>query len=287
MMRKAVAKVYGKIEKALGGRGLSKYKIVNYVAHSVISSIKQDYAIVDGRKMILDPQDSLRLSINGVYEEVETELVKNHIKNGDVVLDVGANIGYYTLIFSDLVGKEGKVFAFEPDRSNFELLKKNVEYNKCKNVTLIQKAVSDNNEKVKIYIVSEHPAANRIFDAGDKERETIEVESIRLDDFFKEHNEIINFIKMDVEGVEFKVFKGMLEILKKSEKLKIMAEFAPILIKKAGLEPKDFLEFLINNKFNIFHINRNKKIIPINIEGFLKLYSPENKKNTNLFLVKN
>jgi len=68
--------------------------------------------------MFLDSCDSLQLSINEIYEPIETNFVKDKIKEKNIVLDIGANIGYYTLIFAKLVGNNGKVFAFEPERKS-------------------------------------------------------------------------------------------------------------------------------------------------------------------------
>src|SRR3990172_1939329 len=110
--------------KNFGGKGLRKYPFVRIMKNYMISQAKSDFAIVQGHKMYLGPKDSLNLSINGVYEDVETEFVKKIIHEGDIVLDIGANIGYYSLIFAKLVGKLGKVFSFEPEPYNFSLLNK-------------------------------------------------------------------------------------------------------------------------------------------------------------------
>jgi len=284
-----LSQIYGKIESILGGRGLSRYKIIVITAYFIISKLKKSTAIVDGHIMYLDPPDSLRLSINGVYEKFETQTVKQYIKPGDVVLDLGANIGYYTLIFAKLVGKQGKVYAFEPDPNNFKLLQKNIEVNNYTNVELIQKAVSDKNGKATMYIVEEHPAGNRLFDAHDKaDRNTIEVKTIRLDDFFNNDNHEINFIKMDVEGTENKVIAGMPLILRKTKKLKMMVEFAPTLIKESGIDPRQFFQPFLDNNFQIFHINKRKKQIqPTTIEKLVTKFTPEKGSHVNLLLVKN
>ena len=120
--------------------------------------------------MFLDSVDSLRLSFNGVYEPCETEFVMNEIKKGDVVLDIGANIGYYTLIFARLVGEEGKVFAFEPDPENFALLKKNVEINGYHNVVLVQKAISNKTGKIRLFKFDDFKAGHRIHDSHDSRK---------------------------------------------------------------------------------------------------------------------
>ena len=118
--------------------------------------VKDVEVMVEGHKMFLDSVDTFHLCTNGYHEPIETDLIKKHVKRGDVVLDLGANIGYFTLILPRLVGEEGKVFAFEPDPENFALLKKNVEINSYQNVVLVQKAVSNRNGKATLYLYEEH-----------------------------------------------------------------------------------------------------------------------------------
>ena len=72
-----------------------------------------------------------------------TDVVTKEIQPGDTVLDLGANIGYFTLLFAKLVGNNGIVFAFEPEPQNIALLTKNIKINNYKNVTLVPKAVSN------------------------------------------------------------------------------------------------------------------------------------------------
>ena len=77
---------------------------------------------------------ALSLLTKNIHERWGTKIVENYVKEGDYVVDLGANIGYYTLIFAKLVGKKGKVFAFEPDKDNFRLLKKNIQTNCYSNI---------------------------------------------------------------------------------------------------------------------------------------------------------
>ena len=95
--------------------------------------------------MFVDLRDSAvatHLFVSKTWEPEETKLVSRLLEEGDVFVDVGANLGYFTLIASDAVGKTGRVFAFEPEPNNFSLLQKNVEVNKCANVCCERKAVS-------------------------------------------------------------------------------------------------------------------------------------------------
>ena len=80
------------------GHGFAKNPIIKKILKNIEGNLKIEFAEVQGSKMFLDPGDSLNLSINGVYGELDTQIIREQIKEGDIVIDVGANIGYYTLI---------------------------------------------------------------------------------------------------------------------------------------------------------------------------------------------
>ncbi len=222
---------------------------------------------VQGSKMFLDKKDCLWLLFNGIYEPIETELVKKELKKGDTVLDIGANIGYYTLLFAKLVGENGKVFAFEPDPTNFTLLKKNIEINGYENVVLVQKAVANKNGTVRLYIKGEDNIGyNTIYDTNDG-RKSIEIESIRLDDYFKDYNGQIDFIKMDVEGAEGAVIRGMPNLLNKT--IKIVTEFSPMLLKKFEINSKEYLNLLIKHGFKLYELNEQENKIEQTIHSVI------------------
>ena len=285
-MQKIMLSIYKKAVKILSGHGLRKFYLVRLVDNFIISHLKPTFAEVQGHKMFLDSKDSLHLSINEVYEPFETKIVKKEIKKGDVVLDIGANIGYYTLIFAKLVGEEGKVFAFEPDPTNFSLLKKNVEMNSYKNVVLIQKAVSNKTGKARLYLSEDNMGDHRIYDSHDG-RKFIEIETISLDDYFKDYNGKIDFIKMDIQGAEGGAIQGMFNLLKKNNNVKIITEFWPLGLKRFGMDPEEYLKVLIEFGFKLYEINeQEKKIKPVNIPKLLKMYAPQKQNHTNLLCVK-
>src|SRR5262245_590665 len=126
--------------------------------------VRLDYVDgVFGHRMYLDKLDSLQLSLRKVYEPIETRLVMDLVKPNQVVLDIGANIGYYTLIFSKLVGPGGRVYAFEPHPTNFSLLDRNVQTNGYKNATVVRKAVADATGSLKLYESELNSADHRIY----------------------------------------------------------------------------------------------------------------------------
>src|SRR5262249_36832247 len=129
----------------LAGRGLRRYRWVNQFHALVLRHVKAREATVLGHRMRLDTCDSLELSIHGIYEPAETRFVEANVPRGGCVLDIGANIGYYTLLFARAVGPAGRVFAFEPEPENFDLLRQNVRSNGYENVRMENLAVADEN----------------------------------------------------------------------------------------------------------------------------------------------
>jgi len=283
-LKKILSTIFNKSVKHLAGHRIGRNKVVGTVFNYLKSSLKEECVQIDGHIMYLDKQDSLWLSINGIHEKFETDLVKQEIKKGDVVIDIGANIGYYTLIFAKLVGDTGKVFAFEPDPTNFELLRKNIEANGYKNVMLNQKALSDKEGKVALTLIKQNTAGHHISSAQQAPKNSIQVDTITADDYFKNFDHKIDFIKMDVEGAESKVLNGMTNLLRNNVDLKMMVEYNPDGIRNMGLEPASYLELLVANGFSIMDINRkNMKIENISMQSLLTKYDDE---YTNLLCIR-
>jgi FkbM family methyltransferase len=215
--------------------------------------LKSDITDFEGSKMYLNKLFR-EVSHLGVWEKQETEIIKKIVNQGDVVLDIGANIGYFTLLFSRLVGPSGKVYSFEPEPENFSLLKKNVELNNYKNIILIQKAVSNENRKIKLFLSMNNEGDHQIYDSGEN-RNFIEIDSIRLDDYFKNFEKKINFIKMDIQGAECKAIEGMQNILEKNNQLKLITEYWPYGLINFDDEPLAFPKLLLGKKYHPYDLN--------------------------------
>jgi FkbM family methyltransferase len=283
--QKILIPIFKKILKSFSGRGLQKYEFLNKSKSTIISQLKSDFAIVQGHKMFLGPKDSLQLSINGIYEELETNIVKKEIKPGDIILDIGANIGYYTLIFANLVGKNGKVFAFEPEPSNFELLQKNIHMNNYKNIIFEQKAVGKVEKKIDLYLSEKRTGMHRIYKSKHTSDNSVPVDMINLDNYFMNNykNQEINFIKIDIEGSEFGALQGLQNILK-NENIKLLTEFIPDSIREFGAYPEEFIKLLQSNNFSIYCTDdQNKKIIKM--DGYDEIIE-KFPNGTNLFCKK-
>ncbi len=170
------------------------------------------------------------------------------IGKGDVVLDVGANIGYYALMESALVGSNGTVYAIEPSPPNFKVLNENIEINKPGNIQTYNLAVGDICGKAQMYI-SNKSNWSRLTDRGlpDYITEKIEVELVTVDNFIKDKL-APSMIRMDVEGYEINILRGMTETLKNTN-IKIFVELHPHLMKMEEIE--EFFNILEQNNYNI------------------------------------
>tara|TARA_B100001765_G_scaffold213909_1_gene180690 strand:- start:890 stop:1768 length:879 start_codon:yes stop_codon:yes gene_type:complete len=282
---------YQKGKDLLGGRGLTKYSFVRNVKNYSSSHLQTDYAEVFGNKLFLSKKGlALAISHYGTYEELEAKIMEEKIKVGNIVVDVGANIGLHALNMARIVGNTGQVFAFEPEPSNFKILEKNVKINNYQNIILEQKAIGDKHGKTTLY-QSDHPGRHRIFPQTKDAIGKVQVDYTSLDKYFLDSNLVdkINFIKIDVEGLEFGVLKGMENILNKNNKIKILFELMPKNTIEAGFSPIELLNYLTSHNFKIYCIDeKTKKLLYVsNNEEIIKLCSStDNTIRTNLFCEK-
>lgn len=209
-----------------------------------------------------------------ITERMQTQVVEQVVRPGDTVVDVGANIGYYTLKLSELVGKNGRVFAFEPEPENYQLLERNVARRKCDNVTLVPKAIASSAGTRKLFLSSFNPGDHRMYDSGDG-RQSVEIQTVRLDEYFQNIPGPIDFIKIDVQGAEGGVIESLGDLLEnpRTPRLLIMTEFWPFGLLRFGTDPKAFLEKLASHGFSFQNIDERKKTIaPITIDELLKQF---------------
>jgi len=237
--------------------------------------------------MVLDKKDvdvSMQIHKEGWYvdEKFDIEVFQQNLKSGMTLVDLGANVGFYTILGRSIVGKTGRVYAFEPFPRNAELIKASVKENSFENVSVVQAAVSDRNGNRILHLSpdanSEHSLLDLDFHYG-KVNATVKEKSInvnvrRLDDYFKNevHDLKVDFIKMDIEGSEYRAFEGMQEILKSNRKIVLMTEFWPNGFRKDNRDPYEFLERIITTGFRINIIdNLSQKAYGISPEELKRL----------------
>ncbi len=162
--------------------------------------------------------------IKGNYEPQTTRIFKEVLKEGIVAVDVGAHIGYYTLLASSLVGESGKVYAFEPEPQNFSALLGNIVLNGFQNIKPFQKAVFSHSGKMPLYIGA-HSGMHSLFKVKDTTGEKVMVEMVSLDEVFTKAK--VDLVKVDTQGAELDVLMGMQKLIKRCEDLKLIIEFQP------------------------------------------------------------
>jgi len=145
----------------------------------------------------------------GTYEFDKQVFCEKLIKPDMTVFDIGANAGFYTLLFSRLIGRGGQVIAFEPDSENMCLLRKHIALNKLENVSVVQSAVSDTAALVGFSLTG--GATGRL-----EKNSSYLVPTVRLDELLADNNlPSPNVIKMDVEGAEVMVLRGAKDFIEK------------------------------------------------------------------------
>jgi FkbM family methyltransferase len=159
------------------------------------------------------------IGTNQAFETKTLELFAKLVKPNNTVLDIGANIGIFSMLGSRLVGEKGRVISFEPSRENFQALNDNLKLNNCTNVTTTQLALGDTEGS--IFLGAVENDALIFIDKNQKTGEEVPLKM--LDNYLKENKiDTIDFIKIDIEGAEMLCFKGATELLSKHRPTIIM-----------------------------------------------------------------
>jgi len=175
-------------------------------------------------------------------------------KLNDIVFDVGSHIGIFSIKTSQLVGKKGIIFSFEPEPHNFLLLFKNKKINNADNIKIFRNAVSSKNKIEKLNLHPFNTGMHSLNIKKKREKNTL-VSCITLDSFIKKNKiKNINLLKIDVEGHELEVLRGATEFLKKCENILLETHE-----KEGGPPNKQILSFLFDCGFTSRIIKHSKE----------------------------
>ena len=207
--------------------------------------------------IVLNPRDPVVSGALyfGVYEKAETAFIQRTLKPGMTVLDVGANIGYYTALAARRVGPNGRVIAMEPDPESYEFLQQTIAANEVGNVDSFQCAAAEREASMTLYISHDNRGDNRLYEP-DPRWPKVTVPARPADDVLKEAGiDTIDFIKIDVQGFEASVIAGLKTTLDQSPNLTLITEFWPQGLRDAGSDPRDYLKQLRAHGLQLHELN--------------------------------
>ncbi|WP_430466455.1 FkbM family methyltransferase [Winogradskyella ouciana] len=197
---------------------------------------------------------SIKEASNALIKGIENTMLCNSIVllrkrredlNNITILDVGANFGYLSLVWSQTVCKTGKVVAFEPSVDVYKSLGKSVASNKVGNIVeLVNVAVGNENKLVELFL---NDSTSNVIQSDDKQQSNT-VQMVRIDDYVKDNNLNCDLIKIDVDGIEFDILKGSIDTLRK---------FNPIYIVETNDDTR-IVEFFEGNNYSVL----NEKLEP-------------------------
>jgi FkbM family methyltransferase len=240
----------------------------------VLLNIKGNKMYVNGADNDITPK---LIRIGDWEEKYESSLFKQCVKEGMTVVDVGAHVGYYTLLAARAVGRGGLVYAFEPIPGNYELLCRNIKANDFTNVTTVRAAVSNKRGTAQFWFEKDWSGSASFSKYGVlavSRHETlqkggfIDTETVSLDDYFRDNikNIKIDILKIDTQGGEGLVMSGAGKILR-NNKLKIFLEFWPAALRDLGTDPLQLLSSLQQYGYQIRVIDEEKQVLdPIEID---------------------
>ena len=200
----------------------------------------------------------------GLYEPLEVELFKDAVDPGTTVLDIGANIGFYSLLASRAVGDGGSVYAFEADPRNISHLHANVQANSSTNIEVLAAAVAAE-PGVQVFRMAAKPTHSSLFmSMGNVPvTATVEVATVAIDDVLADRP-TVDVVKMDIEGGEVAALRGMTATLEASPNLRMFVEFEPPALEAAGESPEEFLRRLKSIFEDVSVIDeRQRRLVPL------------------------
>lgn len=241
MLRRTIFLAYFKVMRIMSRTGIARVILPlktrqvlgqflrNVVQKMVTLDLSRPYDVM-GCRMYLDPRSISSGEIAfGTYEHDTVQIFQKLVKPGMTVVDVGAHVGFYTLLAARLVGDNGRVYAFEPNPEVYNILVRNIQINGYREIVrAVPKGVSNKKRTISLYVSCERSDEASFYSQESADNKCIEVETVSLDEFFADEGwPKVDLVKIDVEGAEVEVLEGMRELTRRNKNLKLIVEFNP------------------------------------------------------------
>jgi FkbM family methyltransferase len=222
---------------------------------------------INAQFYVLTPEQLRSLESDRVGEEKIVKFLISCLQSGDIVYDIGAHIGFYTVVLAKAVREKGRVIAFEPEKESYNTLLKNLKLNSLTNVYTFQKALGDKEGEGRLFL-GETIGNFSLVKTYEKEINFQKVEIVKGDQFIKDKKlPIPKLVKIDVEGYEYFVLSGLSETLSHPNCKIICCEVHPLLLPTTISEEKiseiiksfGFKQFEIQKRINDYHLIAQKE----------------------------
>ncbi|MFN8633872.1 MAG: FkbM family methyltransferase [Chloroflexota bacterium] len=212
-------------------------------------------------KLSCDLRDQVQRQIYfGIYDEPETRLARRLCTPGSVCLDVGANVGYYTILMADAVGSSGMVHAFEPIPDLADRLERNAELSGLSQIRLNRAAVTTTSGELELFVragVTNSGWASVVPSPG-HENVAVRVPAVTIDGYVAaEGLEQVRLVKMDIEGAEPGALAGGAQLFSRDDAPDVLCEVNPFLLDRAGSSAADLLQRFEGYGYRLFRIDRS------------------------------
>jgi FkbM family methyltransferase len=211
-----------------------------------------------------------RAILRGRFENAERQFVERYLELGMTALDIGAHHGFYSLLASKKVGRNGRVVAFEPSPRERERLTRHLAWNTCSNVCVEEAALGETEGRADFFIVtSKETGCNSLREPKTKHpTRRLQVQVKRLDDYLRTSQiERVDFIKLDVEGAELSVLKGAGEVLENRPRPVLLCEVQDLRTKAWGYPALEIIKFLASRGYDWFMLLEDGSLRMVNTNG--------------------
>ena len=232
-----------------------------------------------GQKMILPSFDislTPHILLDGYLEKWITNVFIDHIKPGMTVLDVGSNVGYYSLLAANIVGEKGKVIAFEANKYLCDIIYSNFSINGYLNFSQVKNvAVYSESTKLLFTILDKHLGSSSLWMTEDiantyhDHASVVEVQAEPIDNIIPAGNRV-DFIKIDAEGAEMHILAGSQRVINENREISILMEYHPNNIVMGGISIDDIITKIFSYGFSIYKIMNDSTLIECNYDMIKK-----------------
>lgn len=210
--------------------------------------------------------------LNGDYEPETREYLQSVLRPGMLVLDIGSNIGYFALLAARAVRPTGRVVAFEPAPGTFAVLSRNVEANGMAGTVRIENlAVSDRPGTVMFEEDADEAVSSKITEDA---AHAVQVSATSVDSYMRDEPQAVDLVKIDAEGAELDIFRGMRETACRSPRMRTVFELNARHLSEKGLQAKDFFNELRRqgfSRFTVLHRRLWTLALPVDLPALTKL----------------